>query len=470
MKGATLKERYRVLDYVASGAMGNVYRILHLPSGALYALKELIDTSPDPLDKEAGQLRFLREADLLASLSHPSIPRIHDYFVEKGRCFMVMDYISGMDLEEYLSFVGNPGLDEKEALAIGIRLLDTLSYLHQQVPPIIFRDLKPANIMRSKQGNIYLIDFGIAKVLSARQKGANLGTAGYAPPEQYMGTVDERSDIYSLGATLHHLLTGRDPRNGEPFTFPPAMSLCPAISEALEAALLRALEKDTRRRFKSAAEMLETLVAINEGTATSDRSFRDIAISSGHLRKDSGSRDDARLRAHLAMGARHMEGGRFFEARQQFLESLKLGEDSEEALLNLGKASLKLNLFEEAKEAFSKALRLDPFSAEINFFRGLCEDLKGEKAKALFFFQRSLSFNALRTRELLRTHTGLDLCGSCSSIISQKARFCRYCGKPSGSIPGASFSSLSICQECGAEFASEIPDSFCKKCLKTMGF
>src|SRR5258708_18507548 len=193
---------------------------------------------------------FKREAHLLAGLQHPNLPSIYDYFEENARWYLVMSFIQGETLEDYLSHAPRQRLPLEEALHIGLELCGVLHYLHTHQPSIIFRDLKPGNIMRSADGRVYLIDFGIARHFKPgkAKDTANYGSAGYAPPEQYgKAQTTERSDIYSLGATLYELISGYDPSQ-TPFRFPPLQSLIPTLPNQLAKLITQMLEMDDNKR------------------------------------------------------------------------------------------------------------------------------------------------------------------------------------------------------------------------------
>ncbi len=198
---------------------------------------------------------FEREANILATLNHPSIPRIYDYFSAGNRSYLTLEFINGKDLEAIIN--ETPGfLTEERVLGWAIELCDVLSFLHNHKPdPIIFRDMKPSNVMVNLQDHIVLVDFGIAKRFQVGQKGTMIGTEGYSPPEQYRGEAGPLADIYALGATLHHALTRRDPRLEPPFSFGerPLRKINPAVSAELEAVINTALQYNPGDRFQSAA-------------------------------------------------------------------------------------------------------------------------------------------------------------------------------------------------------------------------
>lgn len=264
--GVTLFKRYLIQDVIGIGGMGSVYRArdLHFPNVVkLVAVKEMVNTAPDPLVRQTIVQNFEREANLLATLSHPSIPRIYDYFSEDERSYLVLEYIHGKDLEAVINET-NGFLTEEQVLTWAIQLCDVLAFLHNHKPdPIIFRDMKPSNVMIDYNGDVKLVDFGIAKTFQAGQKGTMIGTEGYSPPEQYRGEATPLADLYALGATLHHALTRRDPRMEPPFSFSerPIRKINPAISPELEAVVNAALQYNPEDRFPSAEDMKEALMA-----------------------------------------------------------------------------------------------------------------------------------------------------------------------------------------------------------------
>ncbi len=261
--GAILQGRYEILKVLGLGGMGAVYQARDLRFtgvARICALKEMTSTTPDPQVRRLAIENFEREANILASLNHPAIPKIYDYFTEGIRSYLVLEYIEGPNLEALLEEVEQM-LSQDRVLDWAIQICDVLSYLHSQNPPIVFRDMKPSNIMLRPPNHVVLVDFGIARVFEAGQRGTMIGTEGYSPPEQYRGIANPRGDIYALGATLHHLLTRRDPRLEPPFTFqeePPRL-LNSAISEQLDAVIMKALEYEPEKRFASAEEMKTAL-------------------------------------------------------------------------------------------------------------------------------------------------------------------------------------------------------------------
>src|SRR5216684_1056848 len=217
-------DRYYVIGEVGSGGFGSVYKAKDTQNGdRLVAIKEVSLTGLPLRTRIEATCAFEREASLLSLLDHPHLPRLYEYFQRPDQWYLVMDFIAGETLDEYQSKRPRQRLLLSDALDIGIQLCTVLHYLHSQQPPIIFRDLKPANIMRTSTGQLYLIDFGIARYFKPGQAKDTvaLGSPGYAAPEQYgKAQTTPRADIYSLGAVLHQLLTARDPSEA-PFRFLP---------------------------------------------------------------------------------------------------------------------------------------------------------------------------------------------------------------------------------------------------------
>ncbi len=267
--GSVLQERYMVMGSLGVGGFSSVYRArdLRFPSVTrLCAVKEMVISTADPEMRELTIKSFEREASMLAMLNHPAIPDIFDYFTDGNRSYLVLEFVPGQNLQQWLDET-DEYLDEQKALDWALQVCDALAYLHSQKPqPIVFRDLKPSNIMLDPYNHIRLIDFGIAKLFEANEdKGTMIGTAGYTPPEQYRGEATPAADVYGLGATLHHLLTRQDPRQETPFTFSerPIRAANPGISRAFEAIIMRCLAYDPKDRFPDAMALREALLVLS---------------------------------------------------------------------------------------------------------------------------------------------------------------------------------------------------------------
>jgi serine/threonine protein kinase len=265
-----LQDRYLILKKLAQGGQSAVYLVADtLDHSTQYALKEMSESELSLADRKQALADFQREADMLRLLNHPALAKVYATFVEDSKHYMVMEYVAGRNLEEVLATAGKP-LPEAQVVAWAIALCDVLGYLHRQVPPIIYRDLKPSNIIVQPDETVKLIDFGIARFHQTGQSKDTvcLGTDGYAPIEQYSGRTEPRSDIYALGATMYQLLTNKVPaaaptRVASVASFVPPRQLNPALSAAVEVVILRAMEIHPTHRYADAAEMQKALEGIS---------------------------------------------------------------------------------------------------------------------------------------------------------------------------------------------------------------
>jgi serine/threonine-protein kinase len=258
-----LSRRYVILRRVGKGGMGAVYQAADSRiTGKTWAVKEISDVAiTDPLEQQQAHAAFRQEALMLASLDHRNLPKVVDHFSEGGKQYLVMDFIDGETLAQRLEREGGGPLPVDEVLGWAEQLCNLLEYLHSQSPPVVFRDLKPGNVMVTPDGTVKLIDFGIARIFKPGKATdtACFGTAGYAPREQYgKGQTDARSDIYALGATLHHLLTGVDPTD-EPFRFDDVRQLNSRVPAGMADTVMKAVQDEPADRWRSAAEMSTAL-------------------------------------------------------------------------------------------------------------------------------------------------------------------------------------------------------------------
>src|SRR5437870_4198164 len=269
--GKVLNSRYEIVRRIGGGGMGAVYLAKDRNLGdAPRAVKEMIESHLDDTQHEKAIADFKRESLLLTSLEHPSIPTVYDYFYDDNseRFYLVMKFIPGSDLSSRLRNSPGGRIDEPTVTEWGIQVADVLEYLHTRPQPIIYRDLKPANLMIDTNNNrIMLIDFGIARWVNKKEKGVTaVGTMGYAPPELFSVQADPRVDIYSLGATMFHLLTGSDPQDNPLLIFdfaknPRPRQINPALSSEIERMLIRAVEYKPEHRFQSGAELRDALAS-----------------------------------------------------------------------------------------------------------------------------------------------------------------------------------------------------------------
>ncbi|MBI1854696.1 MAG: serine/threonine protein kinase, partial [Chloroflexi bacterium] len=261
-RGTLLHKRYRIVEILGQGGMGSVYRAVDANLGVDVAVKENLFTT----DEYSRQFRL--EAVILANLRHPNMPRVSDHFVmgDTGQ-YLVMDFIEGEDLRQRMERMGT--VTEDDAVMVGAAICDALTYLHTRKPPILHRDIKPGNVKITPEGHIFLVDFGLAKVVQGSQAtttGARAMTPGYSPPEQY-GTArtDPRTDIYSLGATLYAALCGMIPEDGlaramDNAQLTPLRKRNTKISRRLAAAIEKAMAIDPADRFQLPDEFKKALL------------------------------------------------------------------------------------------------------------------------------------------------------------------------------------------------------------------
>lgn len=254
-----LQQRYELLDILGQGGMGTVYlaRDLRLNNRPC-VVKQLRD---DVMAKDEERLKaqqfFEREAGMLSRLQHPSVVSILDYFVESGEYFLVMEYIEGQDLYQIMRERNATPFDEDQVVDWAIEICDVLSYMHAQNPPVIYRDLKPSNVMIDVKGRIKLVDFGIARPYEVDNENTHVISGGYSPPEQYLGKATPKSDIYALGATMFFLLAGKEP---EPLKANLPKENDPEISASLNELIGKAMSQNADERFATAEDMREALL------------------------------------------------------------------------------------------------------------------------------------------------------------------------------------------------------------------
>ena len=277
LSGNLLESRYRIMEMIGQGGYGAVYKALdeRFQAQRIVAIKEMSDAQLSSKKRAKALQDFRQEADLLVQLKHPNLPNVSDVFEEGGKAYLVMEFIEGKTLEEVQEEQEHP-LDEGLVMGWASQLCTVFHYLHTRPQPIIFRDMKPGNVMVMADGEVKLIDFGIARIFKAagKQDTTLLGSRGYAPLEQYgRGQSDARTDIYALGATLYDLLTKETPtdapsRYANPRLFPPPRVFNPKISSAVETVILKAMATDPRKRYQTAAEMQQAIAATGQLTTS----------------------------------------------------------------------------------------------------------------------------------------------------------------------------------------------------------
>jgi serine/threonine-protein kinase len=254
-----INRKYRVLEKIGSGGMSNVYLVRDEQTGRNWAMKEA--------KSEEGDIRqsLVAEANILKQLRHKGLPQIVDIIEEGSRFFIVMEYVRGNSLRKVLDSEG--AQKEDKVIEWGIQICSVMSYLHSRTPMIIYRDLKPSNIILKPDGSLMLIDFGTARryKYNRSEDTINLGTKGYAAPEQYgnLGQTDPRTDVYTLGATLFHLVTGKHPKD-TPKEFPMIRNVDSSLSPELEQIIARCCQTNALQRYQSCADVARELILLQE--------------------------------------------------------------------------------------------------------------------------------------------------------------------------------------------------------------
>ncbi len=422
-----LKGRYQLEKRIGKGGMGAVYKAADtLFDNRPVAIKEMSRAGLSPTLVTEAEEAFEREARLLAGLLHPNLPRIYDHFAEDERSYLIMDFIKGQTIEEYLAKSGTSPLALEQVLDWGEQLCDVLSYLHNHQPPIIFRDLKPSNVMIDESGHIFLIDFGIARIFKPGQlhDTVALGSPGYAAPEQYgKSQSTPRSDIYSLGALLHCLLTGDDPSE-QPFFFRPASQRNQAVPAELETVLRHMLEMDAEKRPATAQDVAKVLRHVDQQringipstTATSNSTARvasksqqqmqdaSMFYSQGHFKEATLAyewavkSDGFNALAWQGLGLTHAQRGQHREALASFERALQLEPKLVASWNGKGAALDMLQRSQEALVAFDQALLLEPNNALAWNGKGAAQHTLGQPTQALSSFDLALHFDTHLTQ------------------------------------------------------------------------
>jgi tetratricopeptide (TPR) repeat protein len=431
-----LQQRYVVRRLISRGSFGAVYEVDDARfTGQRRALKELVPVAMNVQEFEESRRWFLREGEILGELNHPAIPRIWDSFEQQSRLYIVMQYIEGSTLEATLQTQPGKGLPAEQVLDWAAALCDVLEYLHGHQPPVVFRDLKPDNIMIESSGRLMLIDFGIATRFAPQRIGTTIGTPGYAPPEQYQGLSEPRSDLYALGATLHHLLTGRDPTEQPPFSFPPldpgALRISPALARMIDRSLSFILSERpasivefrqalfARSGSRPALSMSGTRYDLRQASklASKNWSAAQRALLEARLPRQlevlrrqveagaamvpaSDSEEQARELQALALRreATRLEGsGHFTRAVSTLDQALQLLPGALDLLLDKARILRQAGKLAEAAEVYRQALQEDADQPGILAGMGWCLAHSGQHQEALGVLEKAITLDPLNT-------------------------------------------------------------------------
>ncbi|MEQ8191057.1 MAG: protein kinase [Candidatus Eremiobacterota bacterium] len=387
-----LENRYKIIGLIKSGGMGALYRALDMRLESTCAVKELLPFYGRKEEQEEAKKWFKREAAILASLDHPNLPKVSDYFISNNRYYIVMDFIEGDNLKTIVDKTGEKGLEAEKVIKWSKDILKILDYLHTQNPPVIYRDIKPSNIMIHRDGRAILIDFGIARVIDrdSNTEKTVIGTEGYCPVEQYRGKVEARSDIYALGATMHHLLTGLPP---VPFKFEPLREIIPEISPEVEEIVMKSLKEKPQDRFASAKDMLIALDALKETKENSTDAMKIYDIKGITCEHKINALKQRNSWSCCARGGILTCEGRYEEAIEAYDMALDIYIDNEIAWNSKGEALYMMGKYDEALECYDKAIGLKPDYDVAWNFKGEVLYKQGKYEEALNCFNEALKID-----------------------------------------------------------------------------
>ncbi|HEY3992345.1 MAG TPA: tetratricopeptide repeat protein [Ktedonobacteraceae bacterium] len=426
LAGVMLRQRFRILAPLGTGGMGAVYQAEDTQLGnRQIAIKEMSQSSLSPQEQKEAADAFRQEAVMLARLQHPNLPSIFDHFEENGRWYLVMSFIEGETLEEYLHRSLSGKLPVYEVVQIGITLCTVLGYLHNQQPAIIFRDLKLANIMRTPEEHLYLIDFGIARHFKPGQAKdtAYYGSMGYAPPEQYgKAQTTPRSDIYSLGAILHQLLSGHDPAD-TPFRFPTLSTLVPTVPAHLAELVSQMLDIDEEKRPASVLQVkqeLQTLLspphstsALRAVTPHSASSLRPIiprptTPEIGALPSIQPKRTKEQW---LETGTIYFKAKHYRDALAAYDHAIHLDANFADAYKYKSFALYKLSRYKEVLATCEQALRLNP--GDITLYKCKADTLEslGKSEEAINAYDQAIHLDPTDVYSYYRKADILEMLG-----------------------------------------------------------
>ena len=323
--------RYLLIAKISEGGMGRIYLAQDRKMQCIVVIKKMIPAAET--DDEINYLakRFKEEARLLFRLKHNSLPRVIDYFIENERFYMIMEYIDGQNFSQYIAKKPGHMLSVEEAVDLLEKVCKIIKFLHKQKPPVIHRDIKPGNIMINKEGDIVLVDFGLARLLDKdKSSTAMVGTFGFSSPEHYTGNFRLSSDLYSLGATFHYLLSGENPRKRIPFDFPKLTGYRDDISPELQNIFDRLLNSDIKERYQDVEELLDDIIRFKKKEFPSVRISWDQVLNDPMFKEDIPSKKTPRKES-LPNGKSPLAPKDKIQASQRKKEGMEDEEDGEKA-------------------------------------------------------------------------------------------------------------------------------------------
>lgn len=288
--------RYQLKNKIGSGGMGCVFLATDTRMKCQVVVKEMFNMSVDPDENAYMEKRFQEEARTLFKLKHPYLPKVTDFFTENNNMYMIMEYVEGENFETVIEKRKNNQISMDEFNAWMEESIDILSYLHDLEPPVIHRDIKPANLMLTSKGNVFLVDFGVARSIGEGTKThTRVGTFGFASPEHYSGRFTLASDIYSLGATFHYLLSGDDPQGRDPFDYPPLSKFRSDIPDSLQEIFDKMLARNKNDRYENLQQVKKDFEDyLSSEKKTKNKKTMDMPRETGEMKqaKETGEMED----------------------------------------------------------------------------------------------------------------------------------------------------------------------------------
>lgn len=389
--GTTLQDRYKILRMVGEGGMGRVYEAYDQNFQEKAALKEMLVTATSEEELEYARNLFNNESKILLRLKHPKIPNIYDFFSIGNRCFIAMEFIEGETLSSIINRMGM--LNEDILINKSIDICDILSYLHDLEPPVVFRDLKPQNLMVKTGGEIYMIDFGIAREIN-KMTGTAIGTVGYTAPEVYDKKIDRRSDLYSLGALMHYALSGSDPQDRPPFTFSeyPVGRYRKTIYD-WQPILERLLTRRPDDRYSNAAEVKSALEALRDNAKSGDSVKKAKRPPVKTKSNKAGSVIDDDADGWIIKGVSLINLKRFGEALECFEKAISIDPGNAVIWNDIGVALDGLERYEESTLSYERAIEIKPDYINALNNKGLSFQKRSMPAEALLCFDKALEYD-----------------------------------------------------------------------------
>lgn len=326
--GDILENKYEIIKSIGKGGMSKVWlaKDTNVNLNRLWAVKEISKTT-EVYKMTVDEKKALHEIEIMKSLDHPALPRIVDVIDGDTSLCVVMDYIQGMTLQGVLDEYGTQ--KEQAVVSWMLEVCDILTYLHSKNPPIIYRDIKPSNLMLNNDGHIKIIDFGIARVQKEGDDTMALGSEGFASPEHFTGKTDVRSDVYTVGSTAYALLTGKNQKTA-PYYIQPIREIDPSLSQGLEKIILKATKKDPAERYQTAAELANALESYEK---LDDEYINQLKKKVGAYKKRFGASV-----ALIVIGAALTAGGFIYESSSYTNLVTSPGANTEQKVASLEKA------------------------------------------------------------------------------------------------------------------------------------